>query len=242
MSEIERLADWMRASRATVVFTGAGMSTESGLPDFRSQGGLWRQNRRFEELASTRALEHAYDEFVDFYRWRIQGLTPYEPHEGHRLIAEWQRAGRVQALITQNVDGFHQLAGSPEVFQLHGSLRHIRCQACSHEEDAERFLTEAGPSCPQCGGKMRPTVVLFGEALPGEALDKAEAAARSASLFIVLGSSLLVSPANLLPRIAKAAGARLVIVNREETPLSDRADLCLHASIKDTLVALSQAL
>lgn len=242
MTDLERLASWIKNSRFTTVFTGAGMSTESGLPDFRSQGGLWRQNRRFEELASTWALEHAYDEFVDFYRWRIEGLKPYEPHEGHRLIARWQQQGLVHALITQNVDGFHQLAGSPEVYQLHGNLRRIRCGTCRHEEDAERFLEPDGPTCTRCGGKMRPTVVLFGEALPTWDLDQAQDAARRSTLFIVLGSSLLVSPANILPQIAKASGSRLVILNRERTPLSDVADLCLYTSIKETLTALSTSL
>lgn len=239
---IRRLAEWLRLSERTVVFTGAGMSTESGLPDFRSSGGLWRQSRRFEELASTWALEHDYAAFVDFYRWRLEGLSPYAPHEGHRLIARWQRSGLVRHLVTQNVDGFHTLAGSPEAHELHGTLRRIRCQACGLEEASERFLGEGGTACLRCSGRMRPSVVLFGEALPASALDRAQAAAREATLFLVLGSSLMVSPANMLPRMAQASGARLVIVNREKTPLTDEADLCLDTSIKDTLLELEEAL
>src|SRR5689334_1412166 len=107
MLETNRLADWIEQSNYITFFSGAGMSTESGLPDFRSSGDLWTNNRRFEELASVDALHHDYPAFVEFYRWRIEQLQQYQPHEGHRLIAEWQRRGKVQALVTQNVDGFH---------------------------------------------------------------------------------------------------------------------------------------
>jgi NAD-dependent deacetylase len=212
------------------------MSTESGLPDFRSAGGLWRNNRRFEELASTEALERAYDEFVAFYRWRIEELAKYAPHEGHRILARWQAAGRVQALITQNVDGFHQRAGSPRPFQLHGGLDHVRCQACGRQAPAERFLEVT--ACEACGGKLRPGVVLFGERLPMADFEGAERAARAADLFVVLGSSLLVSPANMLPQLAKAHGARLVIVNHDPTPLDGIADLVVHQAIGPTLAAV----
>ncbi|MNX49255.1 NAD-dependent protein deacetylase [compost metagenome] len=235
---IPTLARWLRESRLTAVFTGAGMSTESGLPDFRSAGGLWKQSRRFEELASTSALQHDFPEFVEFYRWRIQMLQGVEPHAGHRRIAEWQREGRVQALITQNVDGLHARAGSTEVLELHGSLRVIRCQRCGTEADSERFLTDEGIHCARCGGKMRPGVVLFGEALPEDTLRKAQEASERAELFLVLGSSLQVSPANYFPQVAKARGAKLVILNREPTALDALADLRLDGTIGETLERL----
>lgn len=235
---LSALANWLRTSRFTNFFTGAGMSTESGLPDFRSAGGLWKQNHRFEDLASTWALEHANAEFVEFYRWRIGMLHGIEPHAGHRWIARWQREGRVQALITQNVDGLHTRAGSPSVTELHGSLRVIRCQACGTEADSERFLSHEGIRCSRCGGKMRPGVVLFGEALPEAALAEAARASEAAELFVVLGSSLQVAPANAFPRLAKARGAKLVILNREPTPLDALADLRLEGSIGETLDAL----
>ncbi|MNK53516.1 NAD-dependent protein deacetylase [compost metagenome] len=235
---IPTLARWLRESRLTAVFTGAGMSTESGLPDFRSAGGLWKQSRRFEELASTSALQHDFPEFVEFYRWRIQMLQGVEPHAGHRRIAEWQREGRVQALITQNVDGLHAHAGSTEVLELHGSLRVIRCQRCGTEANSERFLTDEGIHCARCGGKMRPGVVLFGEALPEDALRKAQDASERADLFLVLGSSLQVSPANYFPQVAKAQGAKLVILNREPTALDALADLRLDGTIGETLERL----
>lgn len=236
------LAAWLRTSRFTTIFTGAGMSTESGLPDFRSAGGLWKQNRRFEDLASTWALENAVAEFVEFYRWRIGMLHGVEPHAGHRWIARWQREERVQALITQNVDGLHTRAGSPRVTELHGSLRVIRCQGCGMEADSERFLSEDGTRCSRCGGKMRPGVVLFGEGLAEDGLLEAQRASEQAELFIVLGSSLQVSPANVFPRIAKAHGAKLVILNREPTPLDGLADLRLKGSIGETLDALGSRL
>lgn len=233
---------WLRESRFTTIFTGAGMSTESGLPDFRSAGGLWKQNRRFEELASISALTHDFPEFVEFYRWRIRMLQGVEPHAGHRRIAEWQRDGRVHALITQNVDGLHTRAGSPEVIELHGSLRRIRCQRCGAEADSERFLTDDGIHCARCGDKMRPGVVLFGEALPEDALRKAQEASERAELFIVLGSSLQVSPASFFPQVARSHGSRLVILNREATALDGIADLRLGGSIRDNLEGLGTLL
>lgn len=242
MQQVKELATWLQASCFTTVFTGAGMSTESGLPDFRSAGGLWKQNRRFEELASTDAMERAYPEFVEFYRWRIEMLQGVEPHAGHLRLAQWQQEGRVHALVTQNVDGLHTRAGSPVVTELHGSLRLIRCQRCGAEADAERFLTDEGLRCESCGGKMRPGVVLFGEALPEAALRDAQRASEKSDLFVVLGSSLQVSPANVFPQVAKARGARLVIMNQEPTALDGLADLRLGGSIRENLDALGQLL
>ena len=218
------------------------MATESGLPDFRSSGGLWTNNRRFEELASVDALHHDYAAFVEFYRWRITELAKYQPHEGHRLIAEWQRQGRVQALITQNVDGFHTLAGSPEAIELHGTLRTTRCQQCGRQDTAESFLTDAGLSCARCGGRMRPNVVLFGEMLPEAAIAKSSEVSHLSELFVVLGSSLQVSPANWFPQLAHQAGAKLVIITHDPTPLDGLADLTIAGSIRDTLVAVSEQL
>ena len=203
---------------------------------------MWTNNRRFEELASVEALRSDDPAFVEFYRWRIGELGKYEPHEGHRIIADWQRQGRIQALITQNVDGFHTRAGSPEAFELHGTLSRVRCQTCGGEAPAESFVQDEGLLCAACGGKMRPGVVLFGEALPERALEGAAAASQQADLFIVLGSSLLVSPANFFPQMAKQAGAKLVIVNHDPTPLDPIADLVLRQSVRDVLVAVEAAI
>jgi len=242
-SETAELARLLAAhtNAGAVVFTGAGMSTESGLPDFRSNGGLWKQNRRFEELASREALESAYDEHVEFYRWRIEMLAAHAPNDGHRVVADWQRRGLVSTVVTQNVDGFHARAGAAEVLELHGTLATVRCDRCGAERPAAEFLEAAGLAC-QCGGKRRPGVVLFGEALPEATLRAAWLASERAPLFLVLGSSLAVSPANLLPKAAVEAGAPLVIINHDPTPLDAIATLVINASIGDTLRAADRLL
>ncbi len=234
-------ADWLRESRHTVVFTGAGMSTESGLPDFRSAKGLW-QGTDPTLLASTYALAHNREAFVAFYRMRIKGLLGCRPHAGHERLAKWEEDGLVHAVITQNVDGFHQRAGSRQVTELHGTLTAVHCQSCGSVYPAERYLADDGTVCA-CGGFLRPSVVLFGESLPADALKRAEEAAKRAELFLVLGSSLQVSPANLFPQIAKQAQAKLVIVNHDPTPLDDWADLVIRdRSIGDLLREVDEAL
>jgi NAD-dependent deacetylase len=235
------LARLLAAHPRAVVFTGAGMSTESGLPDFRSNGGLWKQGRRFEELASVDALENDYDEHVAFYRWRIEMLAGHGPNDGHRVVADWQRRGLVSTVVTQNVDGFHTRAGAAGVLELHGTLANVRCDRCGGERPATEFLAAAGLRCA-CGGKRRPGVVLYGEALPEATLRAAFAAAERAPLFVVLGSSLAVAPANLLPQVAARAGAPLVIVNRDPTPLDRLAALVINAGIGDTLRAADRLL
>ena len=234
MSDVRAFAELLRSAGPAVVFTGAGMSTESGLPDFRSAGGLWRNNRRFEDLASRDALAERFQDFVAFYRWRIELLGRHQPHAGHRVLAAWQRRGVVDALITQNVDGYHTDAGATGVLELHGTLRTVRCASCGESAPAQAFLADGAELCP-CGGRRRPDVVLFGEPLPQPTLDQAIAASRRTRLFVVLGSSLLVSPANLLPELAVEAGAALVIVNREPTPLDDWAALASRRSIGELL-------
>jgi NAD-dependent deacetylase len=233
----------LRRAEHAVVLTGAGMSTESGLPDFRGEGGLWKQNRRFEELASVSALTREYPEFVEFYRWRLQTLAAKSPNRGHELLASWQRRGLIATLITQNVDGYHEQAGSQGVLCLHGSLRRVHCQRCEAEAPVSAFLAGPEPACVSCGGKLRPSVVLFGEALDSGLLGSAFQASAQADLFLVLGSSLLVSPVNTLPRIAvKQASAPLVIVNREPTHYGELATLDIRASIGDTLAAVEREL
>ncbi|MGG4460437.1 NAD-dependent deacylase [Brevibacillus sp. HB1.4B] len=219
---MDHLAHWLRTSSFTVVFTGAGMSTESGLPDFRSQSGLWRGKDPMQ-LASTRAMMENREAFVEFYQMRIQGLLSCKPHTGHECLAEWERRGLVHGVITQNVDGFHQEAGSLAVAELHGSLAKIRCLACGTEYANTRYLEDQGTICA-CGGFLRPGVVLFGESLPQSQVDQAISWTEQADLFIVLGSSLTVSPANWFPQHAKERGAKLVIVNQEPTPLDAWAD------------------
>lgn len=224
------------SSNNTVVFTGAGMSTESGLPDFRSKDrGLWEKFNP-DELANVQALIHNTKEFTEFYQYRLSELYKYQPHAGHRILSEWEEGGLVKGIITQNVDAFHSDAGSKNVMELHGSFRTFHCHDCLREY--ERDLYFSGTSTCACGGTIRPGIVLFGEGLPQDTFGKAESAARQADLFIVFGSSLTVSPANTFPLMAKQSGAKLVIINREPTDFDDYADIIVRdQSIKDFLIA-----
>ena len=234
---IDAFAKALHQSKKTVVFTGAGMSTESGLPDFRSPSGLWAKYRP-EELASTEALNRNFENFAAFYRNRMDTLDEVRPNKGHLILAEWEKRGLVSAVVTQNVDGLHQAAGSKNIYELHGTLRDLRCQKCGAVFPAVNYSRDS--LCEKCGGKLRPAVVLFGEMLPEETLSDAFGLSASSDLFIVLGSSLTVSPANLMPERAKRNGAVLFIVNRTPTPLDSLADGVLAASIGEVLSAVDE--
>lgn len=232
MKEIVHL---IMSSKHTVVFTGAGMSTESGLPDFRSaKDGLWKKFNP-NELANVHALEHNRDEFINFYRYRLQAIQSYKPHEGHDILADWEKQSLIKGIITQNVDGFHHDAGSKHVMELHGTFRSFHCHSCKKPFQPQQFF-DGMDECDTCGGTIRPGIVLFGEALPQDVFMKAETETMQADLFIVFGSSLTVSPANMFPILAKENGAKLVIVNRDATPLDSMADHIIRdRSIKQTL-------
>ncbi|MBM4761797.1 NAD-dependent protein deacylase [Bacillus sp. B15-48] len=233
------LKNSLNKSNYTVVFTGAGMSTESGLPDFRSANkGLWKQKDP-SKLASTAALNHHVEDFIAFYRERVLSVKAYQPNQGHHILAKWEQSGRIQSIITQNVDGFHQSAGSQRVAELHGTLRTIHCQSCGTVYDSEEYVKKEY-YC-KCGGVLRPSVVLFGETLPEEAFQFAFEEANKAELFIVMGSSLTVSPANQFPLIAKENGAKLVIINMEPTDFDMYADEVINGmEIGKVLVELDQ--
>ncbi len=245
-------AAW-RTARHPVVFTGAGMSTESGLPDFRSAQGLWKQ--RPESLATMAALRREPDEFYFFYQWRIARLWEAAPNAGHAALAALAAAGFVKRLITQNVDGLHQRAGG-EAVELHGTLRTVSCLRCGAGYDS-RTLLPAEPgweeayragryrpgrecTCPHCGGGLRPDVVLFGESLPGAAWEEAARASRAADFFVVVGSSLAVGPANLCPAFALESGARLAVINAEDTHLDGRAAWLFRDKAAGVLAAIRE--
>jgi NAD-dependent deacetylase len=224
--EIEMLLDLIKKPRYTVVYTGAGMSTESGLPDFRSaKKGLWEEEDP-SAVASTDALNKDVERFFEFYRNRVIGVKDCNPHKGHDILAKWESQSIIQGIITQNVDGFHSVAGSNNVMELHGTLRKVHCQSCGRVYGNEKYESETF-YCT-CGGKLRPSVVLFGEGLPEDIFMKAIDASEKADLFIVLGSSLTVTPANQFPLLAKEQGAKLVIVNLEPTLFDHYADLTIH--------------
>jgi NAD-dependent deacetylase len=220
------LVDLLEKSNYIVVYTGAGMSTESGLPDFRSANtGLWEKEDP-TKIASTEALNRDVEKFFQFYRERVLGVKDCKPHKGHDILAKWEKEGLIQSIITQNVDGFHTAAGSENVMELHGTLQKVHCETCKKEYGNEMYESESF-YC-ECGGKLRPSIVLFGEGLPEETFMRAVQESENADLFIVLGSSLTVTPANQFPLIAKENGAKLLIVNMDPTHFDELADVVIN--------------
>jgi NAD-dependent deacetylase len=233
---LERLAQWLRQSGSTVVLTGAGMSTESGIPDFRSKDGWWRKIDP-RTVATVEALENQYPLFRDFYQRRIGALRSLRPHRGHFVLASWEKRGWIRAIATQNVDGFHQQAGSKEVYELHGSLRVIRCHDCHAEGKEGDFLQ--GKTCRRCGGKLRPGVVLFGEILPESAWNSAVDAMRKADLVLVIGTSLHVYPVNQLPSMTQG---RIVRIDAGPEESGDWFDLVVCGKAGEILARLDEML
>ena len=227
-----------------VGFTGAGISTESGIPDFRSQNGLWRQHS-IPDLQEFAASEEARAGF-----WRLAlDLWPTvrdaQPNAGHHAFVELHRQGRLDVVITQNIDGLHQRSGLPadKVLELHGAATETVCLTCGDRTEADEAYRrvkegEQAPRCHRCGEPLKPDVILFGEDLPPGVMERAEAAARRCDLLLAVGSSLEVQPAAKLPCVARDAGAHLVVVNRDDGPLDDVADAVLHDEIGAALPAL----
>ncbi len=192
---MNEFVDALRASAYLLAFTGAGMDTESNLPDFRGAGGLWKKHDP-RNLASTEALHNNYELFQEFYSQRIQNLSSVSPHRGHEILARWEQEGLLKGIITQNVSGLHVQAGSKNVMELHGNIRHIYCENCGVDHEGEDFF--AGVRC-SCGGLLRPGVTLFGESLPQEAFHQAMEELSKADMILILGTSLEVFPAARLP-------------------------------------------
>ncbi len=234
----------LRTRSATVAFTGAGVSTASGVPDFRSPGGLWSRYQpvtiqEFVRSAEARRRYWAYkrESYVDFVGAR--------PNDAHHALARLEADGRLVALITQNIDGLHQEAGSRKVLELHGTNRRVVCLDCGVRQpadDVQRRLREGCevPECEECGGMLKADTVSFGQALPDDLLRESFRLAEECDLMLVLGSSLLVQPAASIPQAAVAAGASLVIVNREATPLDAAATVVLHGEVERILPALCE--
>jgi NAD-dependent deacetylase len=239
--EIADLAQAIARSRRAAVFTGAGISTESGIPDFRSPGGIWTRMAPID-FADFLASEEARREI---WRRRFamdETFRAAAPNRGHRAVAELVRRGKVAAVITQNIDGLHQASGIAEdqVIELHGNSTYARCLDCKarHELDALRADFErdgTAPLCNACGGFVKTATISFGQAMPPEPMRRSEFEALAADLFIVAGSSLVVYPAAGFPELAKRNGATLVIINREPTALDRIADLVLNRAIGETL-------
>ncbi|HEU5477201.1 MAG TPA: NAD-dependent deacylase [Gaiellaceae bacterium] len=239
---VRRLAELVRERRPCVVLTGAGISTESGIPDFRSAGGIWEQYDP-AEVASIDALRREPARMWEFYALRLDALEAAEPNDCHRALAELEQRGWVSAVVTQNVDGLHQRAGSHEVVEVHGSLREAECIQCGVRVPmADALASRPLPACPECGEVLKPGVVMFGELLPADAIERAQQLARDADLLLVVGSSLEVHPIAALPGETLAGGGALAIVNRGETPWDSRAELVLDAGAGETLRGVATAL
>ena len=239
---VERLAKLVREHQSCVVLTGAGISTESGIPDFRSPTGIWK---RYDprEYATIDAFRADPAKVWDFYGKRLAALGEAQPNDGHRALAELEGRGWVDAVITQNVDGLHARAGSRNVVEVHGSIRTASCGECGTTVPSEEALALLPlPRCPACGQLLKPDVVMFGELLPEAAIARAVHLAAEARLMVVVGSSLEVFPVAGLPLETLGAGGRLAIVNRGETPLDARADLVVDDGAGATLSALARAL
>lgn len=238
MMSSAQLQQWVRDSGNIVFFGGAGVSTESGIPDFRSVDGLYHQN--YDQMPET-ILSHTYfmRNTEGFYRFYREKMLPLEarPNAAHQKLAELERVGKMKAVITQNIDGLHQLAGSSVVYELHGSVHRNHCMKCRTFYDAGFVRESTGvPRCPVCGGIVKPDVVLYEESLDQATVEGAVAAIGRAEVLIVGGTSLVVYPAAGL--INYYRGDKLVLINRDPTPYDSRADLVIHDSIGKVLGGL----
>ena len=237
MDEIETLKQWVESSRNIVFFGGAGVSTESGIPDFRSVDGLYSQ--KFDYPPET-IISHSFflkkpEYFFRFYREKMLPLG-FLPNVTHKVLARWEREGRLSAVVTQNIDGLHQKAGSKKVFELHGSVLRNYCMNCGKFYSAEFVKNAAGiPQCT-CGGIVKPDVVLYEESLNPATIEGSLKAIREADMLIVAGTSLTVYPAAGL--INDYRGERLVLINRDVTPYDEYADLVLHRSLGEVFSQL----
>jgi NAD-dependent deacetylase len=238
---IERVSDYVRVSQRMAVLTGAGISTDSGIPDFRGPNGVW--TTKPETMKLVNIDDYVRDPQVRVQAWRGRMNHPAwiaQPNVGHFALADLERRGTVLALMTQNIDGLHQTAGSSKVLELHGSIWYAKCLSCGHrtrmQEQLERVRSgDPDPDCSECGGIQKSATVAFGEQLDPLVLETALVASTACDLFLAIGTSLMVQPAALLAEEAHRRGARLVIVNQGETPLDARADAVLRDPIGEVL-------
>ena len=242
---LEFAADLIRQSKRTVILTGAGISTPSGIPDFRSEGsGLWSRDEPME-VASLNTFRVAPERFYQWFRPLARQIFNAQPNPAHLALAKMEAAGFVRMIVTQNIDVLHQKAGSQCVVEMHGTLATLSCTHCFQQTKSEDFLQpfiEGGaiPRCPNCGAVMKPDVILFGEQLPQKAWLEAQREARQCDLMLVAGSSLEVLPVAGLPMQALDRGAHLIVVNNSPTYVNVRADLVIIDDVAQVLPALAQ--
>jgi NAD-dependent deacetylase len=241
--DIARAAELIHGSHRIAALTGAGISKPSGIPDFRSDSGIWREYDPFE-VASLDAFRRNPARFYQWISPLVGTIEQAKPNPAHYALAQLEQAGRLQAVVTQNIDGLHQRAGSKEVFELHGHLRSATCLECGRQVPSTTILRDAQrgriPLC-SCGGAFKPDVVLFNELLPQGLFWLAQRAIEHCDLLIVAGTSLEVFPVSEMPALAKRHGARLILVNLDETYIDTRADVLFHEDVAIVLPMIVEA-
>jgi NAD-dependent deacetylase len=243
VSPIETAAHWLAEARSAVAITGAGVSTPSGIPDFRSAGsGLWEK----ADALSVVSLTHFRRDPLPFYQWVVplaRSILAAEPNPAHHILAQWEKQGILRTLITQNIDLLHEKAGSQHFWEVHGHLRTLTCTHCMEKFPALPILASIPPDirppkCTNCGWVLKPDVILFGEQLPYKAIQGSLAAVKACDVLLVAGSSLEVYPVAEWPSIAQQRGAKLILVNRTPTYLDGHANLVLHGNVEEILPAI----
>jgi NAD-dependent deacetylase len=244
---VDQLAELLLASERTVALTGAGISVPSGIPDFRSPGtGMWEKVNPFE-VASIEAFHRDTKRFWEFYRPRFEMLADKEPNPAHRALAELEQRGLLECVVTQNIDRLHRAAGTRDLIEVHGSVATSSCTSCGATWSLEQVEALFDPddgvaTCTGCYGKVKPDVVLFGEMLPVEAIERARSLASAADLMLCIGSSLEVFPAAGLPELTLAGGGRVAILTQGPTPYDDDAVIKLEGDLAEELPAVVAAL
>ena len=242
-AQITQVADWLRTSSSTVVLTGAGISTESGIPDFRGPNGVWTRDPEAEKRATIQHYMANRDARVASWKNRRSSpLLEAQPNSGHLALAALEAKGKLQTLITQNVDSLHLKAGNSlaRLIEIHGTVRDFVCMGCGERGAIERVMArvdarEEDPPCRTCGGILKSATISFGQNLVYEDLERAQEAASNCDVFVAIGTSLTVTPVAYLPQYAMRAGARLIIMTAQETPFDQAADVVLRGQIGEVL-------
>ncbi len=244
MEELEQAVEILANARHIIVLTGAGISTASGIPDFRGKDGLWKKIPSYK-FTIDYFLDNPLEVWQLYYE-RFKAMGNVKPNPGHYALAKLEEAGIIKAIITQNIDGLHQAAGSKRVIELHGNFKHAVCMTCRRlypiEHAFEKVLKSEVPRCDYCGGLLKPNVILFGEPLPAKAINEAFMLAERSDAIIVAGSSLYVTPANQIPVVVKAKGGKVIAINMGEIFMRDIIDILVEAPTEKALPILCEKL
>ncbi len=248
--KLKQVAQWITQSKRTVVFSGAGLSTESGIPDFRSPGGVWdRYNPEDFYFQNFLASEASREKYWQMATEMYDPMKKAQPNLAHLAIAQMEKLGKLDCVITQNIDGLHFKAGNSEekVIQLHGTAMYVSCLSCKKRYDRDEIQERIRkgvkvPYCDDCGGPLKPATISFGQSMPERETEEAYHRSSLSDLFIVIGSSLVVQPAASMPLVAKRNGAKLVIINRDPTPYDSMADIVIHAQAGPVMASILEKL